>query len=354
MHEIVPSARRPGARLTSLYRQVRTLVLAGLSCLLASACTPTAYDFRPASHGFDATSSGVPDAYDDGKRQLANGRAGLAIERFRQALAEDRGSINALNGLAVAYAKLGRTQLAETYLQRALDLRHDDVATLNNYGRLLIEQGRSQEAREMLMLAELSAVGSEYGIVEANLAAIDTPRKTRPYHPATSESPLRLAKLDMAVYRLETGTATVTGTASLAVASGPEMPAAMVREPAHDSIPAEQPVAAPATPSTPSRPSRRAFDPFVIVANGVGRTGLAAEWRERLSQNGVKVDSLANANPFKAVRTEIRYHPLFADEANDLAASLSISPTLVADSNAPGDIYVELGPDSLEIVGGSS
>jgi hypothetical protein len=93
------------------------------------------------------------------------------------------------------------------------------------------------------------------------------------------------------------------------------------------------------------------LDPFIIVANGVGRIGLAAEWRGHLGRYGITVDSLANARPFQAARTEIRFHPVFAREADALAALLPRSAALIADREALGDIYVELGRDSLETVG---
>jgi hypothetical protein len=353
----------------------------GLLCLLASACAPAAFEARPVSHGFDAASSGVIDPYGDGKRHLAAGRAGLAIERFRQALAQDRDSLDALNGLAVAYARLGRTSLAETYLQRALDLRYDDVATLNNYGRLLTEQGRWQEARVMLAMAERSAGGPDSAVVQANLAAIETPRQLRPYRMAEPVSPLRLAKTDTATYRLETMTVALPEAATArpagnptAAATPPAAPAPVAPElvvtrlavpPAGTarSLPQTAPAPVPAVsvsatgeapamqPQAPQRQAGTRPDPFIIVANGVGRTGLAAAWRERLARDGVAVDSLANALPFRTPRTEIRYHPFFAREADALAAFLPSSAVLIADREALGDIYVELGPDSLETAG---
>jgi hypothetical protein len=112
--------------------------------------------------------------------------------------------------------------------------------------------------------------------------------------------------------------------------------------------PAEPPATA---PRAQQRPSETRPDPFIIVANGVGRNGLAAGWRERLGRHGITVDSLANARPFQTPRTEIRYHPFFAREADALAALLPSSAVLTADRSALGDIYVELGPDSLETAG---
>jgi hypothetical protein len=112
--------------------------------------------------------------------------------------------------------------------------------------------------------------------------------------------------------------------------------------------PAEPPAA---EARAPQHPAETRPDPFIIVANGVGRNGLAAAWRKRLGRDGITVDSLANAQPFRTPRTEIRYHPFFAREADALAALLPSSAVLTADRSALGDIYVELGPDSLKTGG---
>ena len=85
----------------------------------------------------------------------AAGRYGLAVERFRQVLAGDRRSLDALNGLAIGYTRLGRFDVAQAYFERALEIDAFSAPTLNNYGRALIEQGRLRDARPFLQLALL-------------------------------------------------------------------------------------------------------------------------------------------------------------------------------------------------------
>jgi hypothetical protein len=296
------------------------LALVTMSCMLVGACTSTTYEMRAASAGFGET-SGVVDLYDDGKRQLAERRFGLAVQRFRQALAADRRSVDVLNGLAVAYAALGRTQLAEVYLQRALELRHDDVATLNNYGRLLLEQGHLQKARPMLDLAVRLASGPDHAIVHANRTLLDPPERSLANAPPPLP-PVRLERAAAAIFHLRTGS--------------------LLRHPA-----------APAATSPDSLPPAPATElaPFVVVANGAGVNGLAATWRRQLIEAGVRVDTIANATTFGNAMTEIRFHPLFASEAHAIAALLPTSTRLIADATATGDIYVALGLDSLETIG---
>lgn len=315
-------------------RYKNTIVLAAMACLLAGACTPTTYELRPTSAGF-VEADGVADPYRDGKRQLEAGRFGLATQRFRQALAQDRSSIDVLNGLAVAYAGLGRTPLAEIYLQRALDLRHDDVATLNNYGRLLLEQGRLQEARLMLDLAARSASGADQVVVDANRALLQPDTQVAGKAPLLP--PVRLERAALTTFQLRTGTAATT----------PGGPAAHA--------PAAPPLAIEATFSTApisrSRVSTAEVEPFVVVANALGVNGLAATWRRQLAESGIRIGTIANAPSFGHSVTEIRYRPVFAGEAKAIAAQLPASARLIADPMATGDIYVALGLDSLELIG---
>jgi hypothetical protein len=339
-------------------------------CLLAGACAPTSFEARPVSHGFGSV-TGVMNPYEDGKLHLSEGRSGLAIERFRQALAEDRNSIDALNGLAVAYARLGRTAVAESYLQRALDLRYDDVATLNNYGYLLAENGRWLEARPLLQLASQFAGEADGAAVQANLDSMRVPAAA-PDVTAPPPSPLRLARTTLATYRLETlheepAAMPASAPADLPARAPAAMPAvaplvqpearpalAIAASPvpvarSHGVSPAAEPLLAIAASLLPE--ARPYPAPFVVVANGVGRNGHAAQWRERLRQEGVQVDAIANAPAFTTERTEIRAHPAFARQAVEIAAFLPAGTRLVTDAQAATDIYVLLGRDSLEPMG---
>jgi hypothetical protein len=358
-------SRRPAGHCRS-----HPVCLAVALCLLAGACAPGSFEARPASHGFGSV-SGVMNPYEDGKMQLSEGRPGLAIERFRQALAQDRNSIDALNGLAVAYARLGRTEVAESYLQRALDLRYDDVATLNNYGYLLVENGRWLEARPLLQLAAAFAGEADGAAVQANLDSMRIPAAA-PDVTAPPPSPLRLARTTLATYRLEIvyeepAALPARDPAAMSARAPAAMPAvAPLVQPeatpalaiAASPVPVARPLGASpaaepllASLASPLPEARPYPTPFVVVANGVGRNGLAAHWRQRLRQEGVQVDAIANAPSFTSEWTEIRAHPAFAQQAAEIAAFLPAGSRLVTDAQATTDIYVELGRDSLDVFG---
>jgi Flp pilus assembly protein TadD len=136
-------------------------------CMLAAACVSGPAP-RPLARGF-GSDNGVADPYADGKRHLAEGNYELAAQRFGQALTQDGRSLDALNGLGVAYTRLRRFDSAETQFERALQIEPTDAATLNNYGWSLIEQGRLREARAFLELARAHGSAAEAPVITANL-----------------------------------------------------------------------------------------------------------------------------------------------------------------------------------------
>jgi tetratricopeptide (TPR) repeat protein len=178
--------------------------------LAAAACSAPDPGPRPRTSGFIAP-AGVADPYGNGKRHLMAGRYDLAIERFGQALANDRRSLGALNGLAIAQARLGRFDVAQTYFERALQVDSTSAVTLNNYGWALVEQGRLRDATPFLELALRHAPAAEAPVIAAN---IEKMRRAPPpdliavledsSEPASPRDPQRLVRVDDDAYRLET------------------------------------------------------------------------------------------------------------------------------------------------------
>jgi tetratricopeptide (TPR) repeat protein len=179
------------------------------TCLLAAACASAPVP-RPLASGFSAE-GGVADPYADGKRHLAEGNYELAAQRFGQALTHDGRSLDALNGLGVAYTRLGRFDSAGTQFERALQIEPTDAATLNNYGWSLIEQGRLREARAFLELARRHATEAEAPVIAANLQDRGHARPPALLGflesgvPQTSQAQHRLIRVDDKAYLLETG-----------------------------------------------------------------------------------------------------------------------------------------------------
>lgn len=183
------------------------LVIVG--CMLATACATTGPDPRPLERGF-AVVDGVADPYEDGKKHLAAGRYETAIDRFGQLLSTDRGSLEALNGLAVAYAGLGRFDVAQSYFERALQIEPTDARTLNNYGWSLIEQGRLRDAKPFLELALHYAEDRDVAAIDSNVEGMGRARPPALVGvlegEARADAPggQRLLRVAANVYRLET------------------------------------------------------------------------------------------------------------------------------------------------------
>lgn len=72
-----------------------------------------------------------------GRQQLADGQVGAAIETFQAALASGEDRAPAVNGLGVAYARLGRSDLALRYFEEANTIAPADPRYANNLALLL-------------------------------------------------------------------------------------------------------------------------------------------------------------------------------------------------------------------------
>lgn len=79
----------------------------------------------------------VAPATDAGRAHLAAGRDGLAIEAFQVAVSSGEPAAPAFNGLAVAYAHLGRYDLSQRYFERAIALDGDDQRYQRNLAQLM-------------------------------------------------------------------------------------------------------------------------------------------------------------------------------------------------------------------------
>ena len=234
-----------------------------VTCLIAAACSATGPDPRPLESGF-AVAAGVVDPYEDGKRHLAAGRYKLATERFGQALANDRRSLDALNGLAIAYTRLGRFEIAQTYFERALQIDATSALTLNNYGWSLVEQGRLREAKPFLEQARHRAAQADAPIVAANIESVGQARPPAliaalEKGPPEAVSGHRLIRLAANRYRLDTNAGLV----------GPPAPATVADDGPFSEVALRQPPAALVSlEQAPPRPE--ATIDSSVVARGTG------------------------------------------------------------------------------------
>jgi Flp pilus assembly protein TadD len=125
------------------------MILATLLMGLAACDTTSGFsapEEQVMAPGVDLDAEGA-DAVEVGHRLIAAGEYELAIRSFNRA-ALDRGTLDAeiLSGLGTANLQLGRLGEAERLLERAVDQDGAQPVDFNNYGVLLMEQGRTSEA----------------------------------------------------------------------------------------------------------------------------------------------------------------------------------------------------------------
>lgn len=97
-------------------------------------------------------------ALDQGRQLLQAGRTAQAIELLRVAQRDPASMADASNGLGVAYAKLGRHDLADRYFRMAMALKPEDARFAANMLRLQRDHKlavrRNEEAERLAQRAE--------------------------------------------------------------------------------------------------------------------------------------------------------------------------------------------------------
>lgn len=92
---------------------------------------------EPAVTAVTAAAAKNDAAIGEGRKHLAAGNYGLAIDTFRTAMANGEPAAPALNGLGVAYAHIGRFDLAQRYFLEAIQADPGDERYAANLTRLM-------------------------------------------------------------------------------------------------------------------------------------------------------------------------------------------------------------------------
>ncbi len=88
----------------------------------------------------------VDDLLETGKVQLGTGQNAMALDSFRGAIRQSHDNAEAYNGLAIAYDRIGREDLAQRYFETAMAKAPQDRRYRNNLARLFTNTGRVQLA----------------------------------------------------------------------------------------------------------------------------------------------------------------------------------------------------------------
>lgn len=94
--------------------------------------------------------------YDRAKALLAGGDIPGAMAGFRRVLAFDPQSVDAMNGLAITYDRMGRHDVARGWYEAALAIKPDAPSVLSNLGYSLLLAGQPRAAIPWLQAASRS------------------------------------------------------------------------------------------------------------------------------------------------------------------------------------------------------
>jgi hypothetical protein len=365
----------------------KNLLLGCAAMVLASAlggCASSGNDFiYQALAKADKGWSALPD-YDRGKRYLQVGDYGLAIEAFELELRRDPASVRSLNGAAIAYQRIGRDDVAEKLLGRALQIEPNSTFTLNNMAFLYMTHG--DRAGALAMIERAKAAPADNATVASVLKGNETLLVPQPIAQLDGEPMLAAAP---------TVPVTAAPLEAPAVAAAPKAPApqlvldmpaplvpapelpprveiaspkatAPVRQPlieapqsiriasAKIDISAPQPVLDLAEPAAVAsrltatiEPPRPAITGNLLatlsVVNGSGRSRQAHRIGQFLTSQGFRVERLTNASSFGRRQTLLFCHPASRQNAEAIARSMPIAVKVVE---------LKSGSDRIELVAG--
>lgn len=168
----------------------RAALLLSLIALAATGCETGGPQplIRPAAQAAPPAGG----AYEEGKRALTEQRPAAALAAFRRAVLGEGRSLRLLNGLAIAYAELGRDDLAARYFGEAQAQAEDDPLTLNNIGYAALKRGETELARRYFTAAR--AAGAEPALITANLTRLAELETARGLASLADQRPLALAE----------------------------------------------------------------------------------------------------------------------------------------------------------------
>ncbi len=328
---------------------MRALFAALLSTTVLAACSTPNAPNRPLLANGEPVMNGGADSYEKGKQNLFAGNYGLAAGQLRAALRNDPMSLDILNALALTYERLGRHDVSQKYFAQALAVDPSSVQTLNNIARSLLDKGSVNIAVSYLKRAE--ALDPRNPVVLANLA--DATGQDQPGATMRSASASGVAAPGTVwIERTSAFKQTLVTRGELHLVSGaPEQNAILPLINFSTVISNEQPYVesrAIAVDEIPA-PSKEPVNdrPNVFIANGNGRTGMAARMRNHLERLGWHVGGLRNADQFNYATTTVAYMAGHEAEARRLAALLPVDAALVEKDDLATDVVLRIGRDLL-------
>lgn len=136
-----------------------------------------------------------------GKALLQANNVTQALQAYRQALAQDPDSIEALNGIAVCFDRLGRFEDARLHYETALGIDPTSAMLLNNYGLSLYLQGDLRGAERFLRMAAAAGDPDVQAASLRTLARIERDGRAAPRADSTQFAAAQPAPTGPAIVR---------------------------------------------------------------------------------------------------------------------------------------------------------
>lgn len=316
-----------------------TLSLAALALLGACASTPPAAvpaaSLKPTPLlRVGTTAPTAEQAFASGRQALDERRPASALAWFGLALAARPDWAAALNGRAVALARLGHPAAAVPSLEQAVRLEPQALHLHANLARVLAQAGEPALALQHLEQAQrlkpddtsLQALADALRLRLQAPAMADAPQPTAVdlAQPAAAAQPHPFARI---------AAASASRWVEVAPAQFELQPAApQAQAPlrsAHAAQPAQPPVG-------------------LEISNGSGERGLARRTARHLATQGTRATRITNHVHFRVPQTQVEFLPAQQAAAEAVARALARPVTMVAtETLAPGvSVRVVLGRDA--------
>jgi tetratricopeptide (TPR) repeat protein len=309
-------------------RRVSECVAAGAIVLLLPACTSGGkLTVRPVPTGFVEGERSASFRVVEARAHFALGNVALAAEGFRRALREDPASVDALNGLAACYDRMGRFDVARSHYEQALALAPNDARLYANLATSLELQGKSAEA---------AALRTEAAIRFASAApALPPTSSAAPVTPPSASVTIVLSEIKPAARSQNGPRLERTGLGEV-----------MLRSSGNPSwTPLRQAALAMSSRQALSRQAESVRATQIMVLNGTHEPRLAARTRQRLHASGwTTVTTGVTADPLRA--SQILYPASRSEEARRLGQELGLPVRQRAWTGSR--LVIQLGRDRLK------
>lgn len=300
---------------------IKNLMLAGVAMLAIPACSEEGkLEIRSIPSPIAPAGQPVPERIAEARGYFALDNVGLALEAFRKALRDDPTSVDALNGIAACYDRMGRFDLSRRHYEMALAIAPGDARLYASLALSLDLQGKVAEAAavrtEMHQRLASAALPSRAEAAAATLSEIAP--ATPPARVSQAEARLGSTAQSVTVAlpparAVAASSVVVRGTGSVTVALPPPRTVAAPTGPRLERLSSGQvalitsgrPAARP--PVRIASAGRPASGPApIVLLNAARRNGLAARTRLYLAQKGWRRIEIGDA-PQVAARSTILY-----------------------------------------------